>query len=190
MIATLGVGAVAVGLALQGTLSNLFAGARILSDRPVNIGDFVELDNKLSGFVEDISWSSTRIKTTSDTMVVVPNSKLADSIITNYSMPHNETSIVVQCGVSYKSNLEKVEKITLDVARRIQKTVPGAVKDFKPLIRFHTFGDSNIMFSIVLRAENFVDKHLITHALIKELKKRYDKEKIHISSPVISVVKG
>ena len=96
-------------------------------------------------------------------------------------------SIVVQCGVSYNDDLEKVEKVTTDVARRIQKTTKGAIKTFEPFIRYHTFGDSNINFSIILRAEKVVDKYLITHELIKELKKAYAKNKIEISWPVRKV---
>lgn len=190
IMATLGVGAVAVGLALQGTLSNLFAGMRVISDRKVNIGNYIEMDGGISGYVEDISWSTTTIHTLANTIIVIPNSKIADSIVTNYSMPQDETSVVVQCGVSYKSNLKKVEKTTLEVAEKIQKTVRGAVKSFKPSMGYNSFGDSNIKFSIVLRAEKIVDKYLITHEFIKALKERFDKEKIDISFQTIKIVKG
>ena len=189
LMATLGVGAVAVGLALQGTLSNLFAGVRVISDRKINIGDFVELDSKVSGYVEDISWSTTTIHTLSNTLVVVPNSKIAETIVTNYSLPQAETSVTVDCGVSYKSNLDKVERVTVDVAEKIQKNVKGAVKNFKPFIRFNEFGDSNIKFSVILRAENVTDKYLIRHEFMKELKKRYDREKIEISFPMVKIAK-
>lgn len=190
LIATLGIGALAIGLALQNTLSNLFAGLHILTDRPINIGDFIELEGNISGYVDDIGWRSTRIKTLPNTIVIIPNSKLAESTITNASQPEQQMSIVIQCGVAYTSNLEKVEKVTIDAARMIQKTVPGAVRNFEPFIRYHTFGDSNIDFSIILRAEKPVDKHLIKHEFIKALKKRYDKEKIEISWPVRKIYHG
>ena len=185
IIATLGVGALAVGLALQNTLSNFFAGLHIISDKPINVGDFIELEGtQLSGYVEDIGWRSTRIRTLSNNIIVVPNGKLAESIIINNSMPQQEMSTVVQCGISYNDDLNKVEKITVEVAKKIQKNVNGAVKTFDPFIRYHTFGDSNINFSIILRVEKSVDKYLVTHELIKELKKAYDKNKIEISWPV------
>ena len=188
IIATLGVGALAVGLALQNTLSNFFAGIHIISDRPINVGDFIEIEGtQISGHVDDIGWRSTRIKTLSNNIVIIPNSKLSESIIINNSMPQQEMSIVVQCGVSYNDDLEKVEKVTTDVARRIQKTTKGAIKTFEPFIRYHTFGDSNINFSIILKVEKVVDKYLITHELIKELKKAYAKNKIEISWPVRKV---
>ncbi len=184
LIATLGVGGIAVGLALQNTLSNFFAGLHIISDRPIDVGDFIELEGNVSGYVEDIGWRSTRIRTLPNTIVVVPNSKLSESTITNYSLPDPETAALVQCGVSYNSDLKKVEKVTADVARRIQKTIPGAVKNFEPFIRYHTFGDSNINFTIILRVEKVVDKYLVIHEFIKALKERYAKEDIEISWPV------
>ena len=184
LVATLGIGGIAIGFALQDTLSNFFAGLHIISDKPINIGDFVELEGNISGYVEDIGWRSTRIRTLPNTLVIVPNSKIASTTITNDSLPVPEMSVVIQCGVSYTSDLNKVERVTIDVAKRIQETVQGAVKDFEPFIRYHTFGDSNINFSVILRVKTYVDRYLVTHEFIKALKKRYDKEGIEISWPV------
>ena len=185
LVATLGLGGLAIGLALQATLSNFFAGLHIISDRPITIGDFVELpDANISGYVEEIGWRSTRIRTLPNQIIIVPNSKLAESIIINNSLPEPEMAALVQVGVAYGSDLKKVEKVTIDVAKKIQKTVSGAVKDFEPFIRYHTFGDSNINFTVILRVEKFVDKYLVIHEFIKALKERYDKEKIEISWPV------
>ena len=185
LVATLGLGGLAIGLALQATLSNFFAGLHIISDRPITIGDFVELpDANISGYVEDIGWRSTRIRTLPNQIIIVPNSKLAESIIINDSLPEQEMAALVQVGVAYESDLKKVEKVTIDVAKKIQKTIPGAVKNFEPFIRYHTFGDSNINFTVILRVEKFVDKYLVTHEFIKLLKERYDKEGIEISWPV------
>ena len=187
LVATLGLGGLAVGLALQNTLSNFFAGVHIISDRPINVGDYIEMDGNIAGYVEDIGWRSTRIRTLPNTIVIVPNSKIAESVIVNNYLPVQEMSIVLQCGVAYGSDLEKVEKVTVDVARKIQQTVPGAVKTFEPFIRYHTFGESNINFSIILRVEEFVDRYLVSHEFIKALKARYDKENIEISWPVRKV---
>lgn len=187
LIATLGLGGLAVGLALQNTLSNFFAGLHIISDQPVRVGDFIELDGNVSGYVDDIGWRSTRIRTLPNTIVIVPNAKLADSVITNASLPEQEMAALVECGVAYGSDLEKVEKITIDVAKKVQKSVAGGVKTFEPFIRYHTFADSNINFTVILRVEKFVDKYLIKHEFIKALKARYDKEGIEISWPVRKV---
>jgi len=184
LVAGLGIGGLAIGLALQSTLSNFFAGIHIITDKPIKVGDFIELEGGLSGYVEDIGWRSTRIRTLPNTLVIIPNSKLAESVITNNSLPALEMSVVVQCGVSYESDLEKVEKVTIDVAKKIQKTVPGAIKTFEPFIRYHSFGDSNINFSVILRVEKPVAGYVVKHEFIKALKKRYDKEGIEISWPV------
>jgi len=189
ILATLGLGALALGLALQPTLANLFAGVRILSDKPINVGDYIEID-KLSGYVEDIGWSTTRIRTLPNNIVIVPNSKLADSIVINHSMPREEIGVIVKCGVDYKSNLKKVEKITLEIAKKIQKTHTGAARDFVPFMRYEEFGDSNINFFVVLRATDYFSKYSVAHEFIKELKTRYDKEKIEISWPIRKIYRG
>jgi len=188
IVATLGIGALAIGLALQNTLSNLFAGLHLISDKPIIIGDFIQLENNVSGYVEDIGWRSTRIKTLQNTIVIIPNSKLAESIIINTSL--QEPSIILQCGVSYDSNLEKVEKVTIDVAKNLQKKMKSIINEFEPEIRYHTFSDSNINFSITIRLSRIEDKNIVTHELIKELKKRYDKEKIEISYPIRKIYNG
>ncbi|MBI2671308.1 mechanosensitive ion channel family protein [Candidatus Woesearchaeota archaeon] len=187
LIATLGLGGLAIGLALQTTLINFFAGIYIISDKPVGVGDYIEIEGNISGFVEDIGWRSTKIKTIPNCIIIVPNSKISESIIKNYSLPNEEILVLVECGVSYTSNLKKVEKVTLEVAKMIEKTIPGGVMEFMPYLRYHTFGDSNINFSVYLKVEGFANKHLIIHEFIKALKERYDKEKIEISWPVRKV---
>lgn len=188
ILATLGVGGLAVGLALQDTLSNFFSGLHIILDKPVNVGDFIELqDASVAGYIEDIGWRSTSIRTLPNTLVVIPNSKLAGSIITNNSLPQPEMAALVQCGVSYLSDLEMVERVTIEVARHIQQTIEGAVPDFEPFIRYNQFGDSNINFTVILRVKTFTDRYLVIHHFIKALKARYDREGIEISWPVRKV---
>ncbi len=187
LVASLGIGGLAVALALQNTLSNYFAGIYITTDRVIKIGDYVELDNGIKGYVERVGWRSTIIKTLPNNIVIIPNSKLAETVITNYYEPVEEMSVVVPCGVSYNSDLEKVEKVTIDAATKIQKSVKGAVKTFKPFIRYNKFGDSNIEFSIILRVEKFVDQYETVHEFVKELVKAYSKHGIEISYPVRNV---
>lgn len=187
-LATLGIGGLAVGLALQGTLSNFFSGLHLISDKPINVGDYIEIDETAVGWVEDIGSISTRIKTRDDKLIIVPNNKIANSIIYNSSLPIRETKIRIPVGVAYTSNLEKVEKITIDVARQIQQTIPGAIKSFEPFIRYNEFADSNINFNVTLKVERAIDKYTVRHEFIKKLKARYDKEKIEISWPVRKIV--
>ena len=184
LIAGVGLGALAIGLALQSTLSNFFAGVHLISDKPINVGDYIELDEKTNGIIEDIGWRSTRIRTLTDNLLIIPNAKLAESNIINYSMPVKDFSIWVPCGVAYDSDLKKVEKVTLEVAKQIQQTVDGAVKDFEPIFRYREFGDSNINFIAVLRIEEPMKRFIVRNEFIKALKERFDKENIEISWPI------
>lgn len=183
LVAIGGLGALAIGLALQSTLSNFFAGLHLISDKPIRVGDFIEVEGT-SGFVEDIGWRSTRINTLQNNYVIIPNGKLADSTIVNNSLPELDMKIFIPCGVAYESDLKKVEEVTLDVAKKIQQTVRGATKDFEPLFRFKKFGDSNIDFNAILRVEQPMDQFPVVHEFIKALKDRFDKEGIEISWPI------
>jgi small-conductance mechanosensitive channel len=187
LVAALGVGGLAVALAFQDTLKEFFAGGFLVADRPIRIGDFIELESGEKGNVIDIGWRSTKIKILGNNMIIVPNSKLAGSKIINYNYPEKEMGITVSCGVSYKSDLDKVEKVTVEVAREVLKKTEGAVPDFEPLVRYEEFGDSNIKFLVVLRVKSYTDRYMLTHEFIKALKKRYEKEKIEIAYPSVNV---
>ncbi|RKX68784.1 mechanosensitive ion channel family protein [candidate division WOR-3 bacterium] len=187
LITALGVGGLAVALALQDTLSNLFAGIHIIISKQLRPGDYIRLDTGEEGYVMDVSWRNTKIRAIPNNIVVIPNAKLASSIITNYHMPVKELSVRVQVGVSYDSDLEKVERVTVEVAREVMKEVPGGVPDFEPFIRYHTFGDFSINFTVIMRVKEFTDKYLITHEFIKRLHKRYKKEGIEIPFPIRTI---
>jgi len=184
ILASLGVGGLAVGLALQGTLSNLFAGIQIISTKPIRVGDFIRLESGEEGFVTEIGWRATHIRMLPNNVVIIPNSKLADSVLVNYNLPDREMAVLVQVGVSYASDLAHVERVTIEVAKDVQQSVPGGVRDFVPFIRYHTFGDSSINFSVILRGKEFVDQHLIKHEFIKRLHARYNQEGIVIPWPI------
>ncbi len=184
-IAALGVGGLAVGLALQDTLSNVFAGLHIIGDQPIRVHDIIEIQGQnLVGEVEDIGWRSTRIRTYSNNLVIVPNNTIATSILTNYEMPQKGMRTVIECGVDYGSDLKKVEKITLDVANKVQKKFGVPLKEFEPLFRLHTFADSNINFRVILMAKDRGGSFLLQNEFIKALHDRYNKENIEISWPV------
>lgn len=184
MIAGVGLGALAIGFALQSTLANFFAGVHLLSDRPIDVGDYIEIDENTKGFVEDIGWRSTRIKTLTDNLLIIPNGKLAESNITNFSKPKQDMSVWIPCGVAYESDLKNVEKVSLEVAKHIQQTIDGAVKDFEPVFRYKEFGDSNINFITILRVSEPMKRFVVRNEFIKALKERFDKEKIEISWPI------
>ncbi|MDI6642784.1 MAG: mechanosensitive ion channel family protein [Candidatus Hodarchaeaceae archaeon] len=187
IVAGFGIAGLAIAFALQGTLSEFFSGIYIMSDRPVRVGDYIELDSGQKGYVVDIGWRSTKIRELPNNMIVIPNSKLAGAIVTNYYLPEKEMACLVQVGVSYDSDLEKVERVTIDVGKQVLKRVNGGVPKFEPFIRYHTFSDFSINFTVILRVKEYVDKYLLTHEFIKELHKRYKKEGIEIPYPIRTV---
>jgi small-conductance mechanosensitive channel len=187
LLTALGVGGIAIGLGLQETLSNFFAGMQILAAHQVQIGNYIKLSTGDEGFIEDLNWRATVIRTLSGNHVIVPNKNLASLIIINYEKPTPDMSIVFNLGVDYASDLRKVESVTIEVAREVQRTVEGAQKDFEPFIRYNEFGESAIRFSVILRGNTYVDQYLIKHEFIKRLKERYDKEHIVIPFPVRTI---
>ncbi len=188
VLTALGVGGLAVALALQPTLSNLFAGLQLISSGNFNRGDFVKLTTGEDGFIEDITWRSTTIRAASDHIIIVPNSKLADMTVSNYYLPQHEITFSVEVGVSYDSDLAKVEEITKEVVKEtLQESAEGA-KDFEPQIRFFSFGESNINLKAFLRVNNYPAQFEVKSEFIKKLHERYNKEGIHIPYPTRTVV--
>lgn len=190
ILATLGVGGLAVALALQDTLSNLFSGFHIIVSKQIRVGDYIKLESSEEGYVTDINWRTTQIRMLSNNVVLVPNAKLIQTIVTDYYLPDKEMAVLVNLGVHYNSDLKKVEKITCEVAKEIMREVSGGVAGFDPFIRYHTFGDFSINFTVILRAKEFVDQYLIKHEFIKRLHERYAKEGIIIPYPIRAINYG
>lgn len=188
ILTALGVGGLAVALALQNTLSNLFAGLQIISSGKLKHGDFVKLSSGEDGFIEDISWRSTTIRAMSDHIIIVPNSKLADMIVTNFFLPHSELSFLVEVGVSYDSNLDHVENVTKEVIKETLTEMEGGVKNFDPIIRFYAFGDSSINLKAILRVNDYSAQFAVKSEFIKRLHQRYNKEGINIPFPMRTVL--
>lgn len=184
ILATLGVGGLAVALALKDTLSNFFAGFHIVATRQIRVGDYLKLSSAEEGYVNDISWRTTKIRTLSGNLVLVPNAKLTELIVTNYTLPEKDMAVPVDLGVHYDSDLAKVEQVTCEVAAEVMKEVPGGVPEFTPFIRYHTLGAFSIDFSVILRGREFVDQYLIKHEFIKRIHERFAKEGIVIPYPI------
>lgn len=187
ILATLGVGGLAVALALQDTLSNLFSGFHITIARQIKIGDYIKLDTGEEGYVTDINWRTTKIKMLPNNVVLIPNEKLTKAIVTNYYLPDKEMAVLVNLGVHYDSDLKQVEKVTCEVAKEVMREVPGGVSEFEPFIRYGSFGDFSIDLTVILRAKEFVDQYLIKHEFIKRLHERYRDEDIVVPYPIRAI---
>ncbi|HUU05192.1 MAG TPA: mechanosensitive ion channel family protein [Patescibacteria group bacterium] len=180
----LGIGGLAVALALQETLANLFAGLQLIASKQIRPGDYIRLGSGEEGFIVDINWRNTTVRELSNNMNIIPNSHISKTIVKNYYLPEKISSVLVQVGVAYESDLEKVEKVTIEVAGEVMREIPGGVSDFEPFTRYHTFGDSSINFTVILKAKEFVDQYILKHEFIKRLHKRYQAEGITIPFPI------
>jgi small-conductance mechanosensitive channel len=181
IVASLGIGSLAIALALQDTLANLFAGVYMIAEKPVEPGNFIKLEGGEQGYITRVGWRSTHIRTLGEHVVVVPNAKLAGSIITNFSLPKDELGVSIEVAVAYDSDLPEVERITLEVARMIMAEVLEANPDFEPRVRYHTFAESSINMTVWLGARDFVGGLFVRHEFVKRLHARYRQE--HISMP-------
>jgi len=184
VLTTVGIGGLAVALGLQETVANLFAGIQVTLAGNIRIGDFVRLESGEEGYVEDIAWRAARIRTLPNNSVLIPNNRLAQSVVTNYHRPSRDLAVLVEVGVHYGSDLGEVERVTCQVGKRIMQSVPGAVPDFEPFIRFHTFGPSSVDFTTILRAREFGDRFVVKHEFIKALMIAYKAARIVIPYPI------
>jgi small-conductance mechanosensitive channel len=187
LLGALGVGSLAVALALQPTLSNLVAGALITATKKIRPGDVIELETGQRGVVVDVTWRATQIHEMNDNLVIIPNAKLADSIVRNYSLPRDELTTSVTVGVGYGSDLAHVERVTLEAARSVMADVPGGVPTFEPVVRFQAFGESAIQVNVAVRVRRFTERPEVIHETIKRLHARYRQEGIEIARPARDV---
>ena len=187
IFATLGVGGLAIALALQGTLADLFAGFYVSASKQIRVGDYLKLESGEEGYVTDITWRATQIRLLPNNLVLIPNDKLSKAVVTNYYFPEKEMLVRIPVGVHYNSDLEKVEKVTIDVANEVMRDVEGGIPDFEPYIRYRAFNDFSIDFLAVLKAREVLDQYPITHEFIKRLHKRYKEEGIVIPFPIRAI---
>src|SRR6266568_3121490 len=187
-LTALGVGGLAVALALQDSLANLFAGMHLLADKPIRVGDYVKIADTTEGYVVDIGWRSTRVRMLQNTVVVVPNKKVAESIITNYDLPEPRLSLAIRVSVGYKSDPDHVERTLVDEATKGLGQIPGLLAHPAPFVRLIPgFGESSLDFTLNVEVASFVDQYVVQHELRKRILRRLRAEGIEIPYPVRTV---
>jgi len=188
ILTALGVGGLAVALALQDTLSNLFAGFYMAVARQISLGDYVKLNTGEEGYVTDITWRSTTFRALANNLIIVPNSKLAQAIVTNYSLPQKQMGASVQVGVSYAADPDQVERVLLELAVRASKEVPGMLTDPAPSVAFDPgFGDSSLGFSVNYTVSEFAQQFGVRQELRRRILRRFREEGIEIPFPTRTV---
>jgi small-conductance mechanosensitive channel len=184
ILTALGVGGLAVALALQSSLTNLFAGIHILVEKPIHVGDYIKLESGQEGYVADIGWRTTRIRMLPNNLVIVPNAKLAETILTNYHLPEKRMSLLIPISVSYESDPTRIEAILLAEVAAALDQIPGLLAEPAPFVRFIPgFGESSLDFTLIVQVNEFVDQYLVQHELRKRIFARFQTEGIEIPFP-------
>jgi small-conductance mechanosensitive channel len=184
LLTALGVGGLAVALALQDTLSNLFAGVHIMVEKSIRVGDFIRLENGLEGYVDDIGWRTTRIRMLANNLIVIPNNKLAQSIVTNYYLPQKSMAILIPVSVSYNSDIEKVEKLLIESGNELIKNFDFMDKQSEPLVRFNPgFGQSSLDFTLIVSVAEVTSQYIAMHEARKIIFKKFKENNIEIPYP-------
>lgn len=188
ILTALGVGGLAVALALQDTLSNLFAGFYVAVARQVRLGDYIKMDGGPEGYVSDISWRSTSIHTLGNNLVIVPNSKLAQAIVTNYYLPEKRLPLQLQVGVSYDSDPRHVERVLLEIAADVAREVPGMLAEPAPSVSWDPgFGESSLGLSLNYSVTEFAAQYGVRNQLRQRIFERFREERIQMPYPTRTV---
>jgi len=191
LITALGVGGLAVALALQDTLSNLFAGIHILVEKSVRVGDFIRLENGLEGQVVDITWRTTRIRMPVNNMIVIPNNKLSQSIVTNYNLPEKKMTAQIQVSAGYDSDPQRIETLLMDEALRAAAELPFILPDPAPVVHLSPgFGESSLDFTVSVQIREFNDQAAAQGELRKRVLKRFREEGVTVPFPRTVFMKG
>jgi len=187
IITAMGVGGMAVALGLKDTLASIASGIFIIVSKPFRIDDFIQLSSGEQGRVTDITWRYTTIQSIAGNVIVIPNQNLSNTVLTNYNLPQRDITIKIPVGVAYDSDLKKVERITLEVAKKVM-TDAVETSAIPPKVLFHTFADSSINFDVLLHSTRFDNQFTLKHEFIKELTERYRQEGIEIPFPIRTIV--
>ncbi len=194
IVTAMGVGGMAIAFGVQETVANVFSGLHLIITQQVKINDFIKLASGAEGRVTDINLRYTTITPAADgSVIIIPNKDIAGAIMTNFSRPRQDVGIIINIGVSYSSDLDLVERVTLEEARKVQMQCDDYNPDDKesplhPAVLYQEFGESSINFWAVLHASVYTKQLKIRHEFIKAITRRYREENIDIPFPIRTVM--
>lgn len=188
LLAGLGIAGIAVALAIQPTLGNFLAGTFMVTEGEFREGDYLELDGGPSGYLVNIGWRSTKLRSRFNNSIIIPNSKMAESTITNLYSPTPALNVIVHDGVSYDSDLAHVERVAVEASQKVVDNSEHAIKDVEPFFGFDEFGDSNITFWVFVQATDRTGSFVLTSELVKGIHAAFKEEGIEINYPVRKLI--
>jgi small-conductance mechanosensitive channel len=180
-LTALGVGSLAVALALQDTLANFFSGVYLLLDKPIRPGDFVKIDGGSEGYVETISWRSTKLRTLAPSLIIVPNATLSKAIITNYMQQNPRLLLATPIEVSLESDPDAVGPL-LDEVIKEAPTIPGADRAQAPFVRF-SIGERGFSYTLYVTVTPTADGGLVQQELRRRALDRLRKAGVSLAPP-------
>lgn len=198
MLTALGVGGLAVALALQDTLSNIFAGMYITLANQIRVGDYIHMEGTIEGFVVDIGWRNTAVKPFDENLVLIPNSKLSQAVVTNYHLPKKLVRVKVAVGVDYRSDPDHVERVLYSIIdecghateeaaqseEQPEGKIRGLLHESPPVVRFSAFNNSSLDFFVSFAVSDFEYQYSARHEVMKKVYYRFRKEGINIPFPI------
>lgn len=187
LLAGLGIASLAVALALQDSLGNFFAGVNIAVDRPLRKDDLVSTDFGVEGVVQEIGWRSTKILTPQNNLVIVPNTKLAQSVITNYHRPDEAVRMAGTVGVSYSADPDAVAEAIRRAIRKAAEKSESVEPSYVPIARLDSFGDFSLNFKFVFSAKNYGARLSAADEVNRAVLREFRAEGIEIPFPVRTV---
>lgn len=184
LLTALGVGGVAVALALKNTLENLFAGLYLLSEGALKSGDLIKLDSGQEGVIQDIGWRATTIKNAQNNAVLIPNSKLSQSIVTNYNLPEKKLSLTLPIPVGIEADFTKVETVLLDTLKKSTEDVVGLLNSPEGNVTFMGIQhDGNLLFNLNFYIHDHKQQTFALSELRKRIFKRFVEQQISLPQP-------
>jgi small-conductance mechanosensitive channel len=187
LLTALGVGGLAVALALQGTLSNLFAGLYISASNQIRVGDYIKLESGEEGYVIDITWRSTTIRSLANSHIFVPNSKLSQEVITNFNLPDAKIGSSITIHVGFGTDMPKVEAFLVEEATR--EKIDGLVMQPAPYVQWTPgFGDFWVPLTLNFQVTEFAKLANVQSELRKRIYQRFQTEGIALPYPTQSVI--
>jgi len=185
-LASLGIVGIVLAFALQSSLSNIFGGISLILDKNFKVGDTVKLDSGRLGVIVDIGLRSTKMKTFDNEMLVIPNGKLADSIIQNYAQPDLYARAVIPFGVEYGSDVDKVRKVVVDTLMKMEKVIKNDVNHPVEVL-FVNMGDFALQFEAKFWVASYNNRFYTKVQATEEIYKNLKKSKIGIPFPTRTV---
>ncbi len=181
LVATLGIGSLAIALAAQETLADTISGFVIMIDQPFRIGDRIEIQALDTwGDVMDIGLRSSRVRTRDNRMVIVPNSVMAKSLLVNYSYPDTTYRIQIELPISYGTNVDLAKETIIEAVRHVE----GVEPDRKVEALFLHFGDAGMIFRVRWWLDSFVDTRRMFDRVNSAIVRALDKANIEVPYPV------